>query len=618
MSILSDLGLSLDYRRKALKQARENQDTVGMAVTFSQMASIMKFQKSDSVEHYLQAAKTLFKQKEAPVYEGILLFNLAEYYGDLGYSDSLLMYGLIADSLAQQTNYVQVSRVVKGLLFAYYFNRNQYQEAAPFARQALAIEKQRPSINIISAYVDIARVMAVLNKADSAEYYFQESINALEMIKSPRLEVFARSYYGAFLKEQRKYVLADNQLQQARALSDQTGAAMQDFLLLQLAETAFYNRRYAEAKEYYRKAIELGDTKNESDLLSEGYQGMARCDSALGNWGSAFQNHQLYQKWNDSLQRRAYNEQTAEMQTRFETVQKEARITQQQQQLEIQNLTLTKTQTERNYLIGLAVIMALAGTMVIALLLRLRKRNEEISSQRERLAQLNESKDRLFAMIAHDLRGPVTGFQSTGKIIDHYVQKGEHDRLATIGKRIDKQSNQLRQLLDNLLNWSLQQLGMYEARNEQVDIYALGGDILSRFEEQAEAKENKLELDISEDLSWRGDRNGLSVILYNLVGNAMKFTENGKISLSAQKTAAEIIISIKDSGTGMTPEQISKLTNQNSLNSQVGTAGEKGTGLGFQIVHQLLAYWEGRMEVDSRLGEGTNISICLPVRSTIA
>ena len=609
MHILSDLGLSLEYRRQAFTQASANKDTVGMAVSLSQMASIMKFLKSDSVEYYLQAAKALFRLKQAPVYEGILLFNLAEYYGDLGYSDSLLMYGLRADTLAQQTNYVQISRVVKGLLFAYYFNRNQYKQAAPFARQALSIEQQRPSVNIVSAYVDFARVMAALNKADSAEYYFQESIKALDMVKSPRLEVFARMYYGAFLKEQGNYGKADEQLQQAKSLSSQTGAAMQDFLLLQLAETAYYNERFAEAKSYYQQAIELGDTKNEADLLSEGYQGMARCDSALGNWRSALMNQQLYQQWNDSLQRRAYNKQTAEMQTRFESLEKEAKIVEQE-------LRIEQTRTERNYLIGLAVVMAVAGALVIGLLLRLRKRNEEISSQRERLAQLNESKDRLFAMIAHDLRGPVTGFQSTGKIIDHYVQKGEHDRLASIGKRIDKQSNQLRQLLDNLLNWSLQQLGMYEARVEAVNIHGLGSDILSRFEEQAEAKGNVLELEVAEELQWNGDRNGLSVILYNLVGNAIKFTEKGSIRLSAQQTAQEIIISVKDTGTGMTPDQLDSLMNEHTLDSQVGTAGEKGTGLGFQIVHQLLSYWEGRIEIDSSVGEGTNISICLPIRST--
>ena len=525
------------------------------------------------------------------------------------------MYGLKADTLAKQTNYVQVRRVVKGLLFAYYFNRNQYELAAPFAREALTIEQQRPSVNIVSAYVDAARVMAALGKVDSAESFFLESIGVLDMIKSPRLEVFARTYYGAFLNDQKRYTQANDQLTQALARSSQTGAAMQDLLLLQLAKTAFYNQRYVQAKAYYKQAIELGDTKNEADLLSEGYQGMARCDSATGDWASAFRNHQLFQKWNDSLQSRAYNEQTAEMQTRFETVQKEAKITEQQQQLEIRDLSLKQSRTVRNYLMGLAVVMAIAGTVVMALLIRLRRRNEEISNQRERLASLNENKDRLFAMIAHDLRGPVTGFQSTGKIISHYLQKGEIERLSVIGKRIDKESSQLRHLLDNLLNWSLQQLGIYEVRHEPIDLHTLGKDILNRFEDQAEAKGNSLRLDIGENLRWNGDRNGLSVILYNLVGNAIKFTDRGTISLSATETPTHTILKVTDTGKGMAPGQLSMLMENQKLDSRKGTAGEKGTGLGFQIVHQLLSYWEGKLEVESNMGEGTNISIYLPVRS---
>lgn len=612
LALMTDLNTSLSYRKKSLKQAAINQDTLNLAMGYSQIATLLKYQKSDSVEYYLKEAKRLFQLKEAPVYEGILYYSLAEYYGDLGYGDSLLFYGLKADESAKKTNYVQAARVAKALLFAYYFNRQEYESAAPFAREALEIEKKRPSINYVSAFVDVARVEAYLQRPDSAEFYFQAAIQALNVLKSPRFEVLVRSYYGEFLMNQGNYPKALTELSRGKKLADASEeAAIQDFVLLLLAKAAFKTGRYKDAKTYYQEAIDLGNTANEADLLSEGYSGLAESDSALGNWSEAFINQQLFQRWNDSLQSRSYNEQTAEMETRFETVQKEAQITE-------QKLKIKQGETENKYLTLIAVVLAIAGAIVVGLLLQLKKRNTEVKLQREKLSVLNDSKDRLFAMIAHDLRGPITGFQSVGKIFDHYVKKEEFGKLGTISQKINQQSDHLKQLLDNLLNWSLQQLGLYEAQSENIKLKTLGEEILNRYEAHALAKGNQLTLDIPEDLHWVGDKNGLSVVLNNLIGNANKFTEKGQIKLAAVSHTQSLEIVLEDTGKGMSAEQLSKLRQDFRLETQKGTAGEKGTGLGFQIIHQLLAHWNARLSIESEEGVGTQISIHLPMEPSFA
>ncbi|MDW3649331.1 MAG: HAMP domain-containing sensor histidine kinase [Bacteroidia bacterium] len=619
LSILSDLNKSLEYRDLAIQQSLKNGDQHDLAFNYTQKAYILKFQKSDSVAHYLQLAREIYKQSPAPVYEGILLYNLAEYYGDLGYGDSLIYYGLKANDLSRQTNYVQVARVSKALLFAYYFNRQEYESAEPFARGALEIEKSRPSINYVSAFVDMARIQASLGRTDSARYYFKASEEALKVIPSPRFEVLVRSYYGEFLNNQKEYQAALGELTKANEISQgMQESAVQDFLLLKLADSHRNLRQYQQAKNYYREAIELGNTSNEADLLRDGYEGLKACDSALGNWASAFQNQQNYKIWADSFQRRSYNIQTAEMQTRFETVQKEAQITQLEQEQEIQNLELQQTETERNSLIGIVALLLIAGGIVFALLMQLRTRNTEIKAQREKLSVLNESKDRLFAMIAHDLRGPITGFQSVGKIFDHYVQKEDFSKLGAISQRINQQSNQLKQLLDNLLNWSLQQLGVYEAQASDIKLQGLGKEILDRYEAHAQAKGNELILSIPEELKWKGDKNGLSVVLNNLVGNAIKFTEQGQIELSARQNDGIVEISLSDTGKGMSPGQVQQLIKESKLSSERGTAGEKGTGLGFQIIHQLLDHWKGELKIESEEGKGSRFSIHLPIAPDFA
>lgn len=615
LALLSDLQKSQELREKALSLAEEMQDSIKMGISLSQLAGLMKLQKSDLTEQYLQRAKQIYARNPAPLYEGIFLFNLAEYYGDLGYSDSLLYYGLKANSLADQSQNIQVQRVVKSLLFAYYFNRNEYAKAAPFARKVLEIEQAKPSLNYVSAFVDVARVRASLGEKDSAEYYFKQAQAATQLVHYPRAEVLARVYFGEFLKNQKRYPEALEQLREARALGkEKNEAAVRDFVLLQLAEVEFLSRNYSASKAYYQEALELGEEKNEADLFAQVYEGMAKCDSALGNWSSAYMNQNDFLRWNDSVLNRNYNERVAEYEVEFETAQREAEIIQLEQEQRIQALELSQTKTQRSFFLGIAIILALAGIIVGILSFRLKAQNAEIQAQQKKLIDLNQTKDQLFAMISHDLRGPITGFQSAGKIFDHYLEKGDYQQLSKISDKLNNQATQVRQLLDNLLNWSLQQLGRYEGQATNINLRALGEQILQRYQAHADAKNNQLVLDVEDKLNWHGDKNGLSVALNNLIGNAMKFTKDGSIVLSAKSHPSEknLVIEIRDTGVGMTEAQRDRLFCGDITPSEAGTSGEKGTGLGNQIVRQLVDYWGGRVEVESQLGQGTLIRMVLP------
>ncbi|MCI4671725.1 MAG: ATP-binding protein [Bacteroidia bacterium] len=613
LAFISDLNKSLEYRESALVIAEELNDSIKIAATLSQLASLAKLQKSEKAGAYLQRGKEILRNHKAPLYEGILLFYLAEYYGDLGYADSLIYYGLEANRLADETQNVQVKRVVKALLFAYYFNRKEFEKAAPFASEALKIEQAKPSINFVSAFVDQARVKSALGQKDSAEVYFQQALAATKLIPYPRAEELARVYYGEFLKFQKRYPEALEQLRIAKKIGESDKeAAVKDFVLLQLAEVEFLNGNFSNSRELYKEVLSLGNEKDEADLFAQVYQGLAKCDSAQGRWKSAYDNQLIFLQWNDSNSNRNYNQKVAEYEVKFETTQREAEIKQLEQDNRIQDLEINQTKTQNNFLLGIAIILALAGIIVGILMFRLNAQNTEISAQREGLAQLNKTKDQLFAMISHDLRGPITGFQSSGKIFNHYLEKGDYERLAVVSQKLNSQSNQLRQLLDNLLNWSLQQLGRYKPQEEEISLKALGEEIFSRYQSHATAKNNKLLMEIDENLSWYGDKNGLSVALNNLVGNAMKFTQDGKISLTAHKEAGKLRIEIKDTGIGMSDEQKNSLFSEEVGLSNPGTAGEKGTGLGNQIVRQLLDYIGGNVSVDSQSGKGTSIILELP------
>ncbi len=250
---------------------------------------------------------------------------------------------------------------------------------------------------------------------------------------------------------------------------------------------------------------------------------------------------------------------------------------------------------------------------VIGLFLFLLNRSRlQVQSQAKELRSLNQTKDDLFGIIAHDLKGPISGFQVLGRVFSHYLPEDSPHRLKQITQQLERQSTHLNQLLDNLLQWALQQLGRYRAEVKPFSLANLAREIIDLNSPAALAKGNKLRLDIPEDLTLNSDPRGWNIVLNNLIGNAIKFTENGEIEVRVEgNKAGGTWLIIQDSGVGMEPAQLARL-HDTALFSTNGTLGEKGTGLGLQIVRQLLEEWGQELHIKSEVGQGTTLSISLP------
>jgi len=343
------------------------------------------------------------------------------------------------------------------------------------------------------------------------------------------------------------------------------------------------------------------------------YEGLAKCDSAAGNSAAAYRNLLNYSQLQDSFSRKNFNEEVAEMQTRFEAEKREAEIKNLAQANQIQSLELEQTSIQRNFAILLALFLGMIAVGIVYFMFRLRSNKIKIEAQAHELEVLNQTKDRLFGIIAHDLRGPVSGFQTLGKIFNYHIKNDNKDKLLALTGQLEKQGVQVKNLLDNLLQWSIQQLGNYRPQWERVLLKPLGKEVMDAYEESSRAKENELEIAIPEDLEAKVDKNGLLVVLNNLLGNAIKFTEQGKIKLSVEKRDAHLHLEVSDTGKGMSPKQLAEFRQRGSLKSEKGTSGEKGTGLGLNLVQQIIEQWEGKMQIESQLEKGTSVKIEFPI-----
>ena len=245
---------------------------------------------------------------------------------------------------------------------------------------------------------------------------------------------------------------------------------------------------------------------------------------------------------------------------------------------------------------------------------RLRALQRELASQNELLREANIRKDRLFTIIAHDLRSPVAMFVSAMRVLrrirpDDPEYESILDSLAERADRLDK-------LLDNLLEWAELQIASGELSPDRFRVATAVASVYAIFENEAAQKEISVALDIDEELTACVNLQAVRAVVSNLLSNAIKFTpEGGTIDVSASPVDDGVMLQVSDTGTGMTGDEVEKLFQIDSRLHKAGTHGEKGSGLGLVITQELAARMGGAIRADSEPGKGTTFTVTLPNRT---
>ncbi len=225
-------------------------------------------------------------------------------------------------------------------------------------------------------------------------------------------------------------------------------------------------------------------------------------------------------------------------------------------------------------------------------------------------------KDRFFAIISHDLRGPVSSFHGLTQVFQMYLEKGKYEELKPTLKEVDKASTQLSRLLDNLLNWASQELSEIPYNPEVIGVKSMIDELFDGLESTANAKNIKLKNEVDDSLQIWSDLNSTVTIFRNLVHNALKFTnEGGGIRVYGEQIEDQVKLSVADSGVGIPQEKLDSLFVLSDKFSTYGTKGEKGVGLGLQLVNEFTKLNLGELSVESEVNVGTTFHVLLPTKS---
>ncbi len=242
-----------------------------------------------------------------------------------------------------------------------------------------------------------------------------------------------------------------------------------------------------------------------------------------------------------------------------------------------------------------------------------RKQTDQIIKQKNKeLTELNRTKDKFFSIIAHDLKAPFSVLLGICELIMKRIESYDKEKIETLVQTLNTTALNTFKLLENLLEWSQLQRGKIKPEFHQIDLMELINSLCLLFIEIAQNKDITFINNISSNIKVYCDFNMTNTVLRNLISNAIKFTSaNGIVSVDMNDTGEYIEIQIKDSGVGISPENMPYLFSIEKDISTTGTKGEKGTGIGLLLSKEFVEKQGGKIWAESEPGYGSTFYFTL-------
>jgi signal transduction histidine kinase len=349
-------------------------------------------------------------------------------------------------------------------------------------------------------------------------------------------------------------------------------------------------------------------------VIRDNLKVLSDIDLQTKNYKSASQHLEYIISYNDTLFNQQLSEKMFNLEYQFEKQKNQAKIDLLNKDKRIQELELRRAKT---YNTALLIILALVSGMFIYVLISLRHRrtqNKLLEKQKLELDNINKTKDKMFLIIGHDLRGPIGNLKSLIELLleDEDISKDESlfDTFNIFMKSVQSVSD----LLENLLLWAKSQRNEITFQPENISVNAVINRNLQLFRTIADHKGIKLIVKADSNLDVYADKNMLMTVVRNIISNAIKYTSKGgfiEVLVEHEGNFSKIVI--KDSGVGFSKETASKIFNTKNFYTTSGTNNEAGSGLGLLLSKEFVEINGGKIWAESGSGKGATFYFTLPV-----
>jgi signal transduction histidine kinase len=378
-------------------------------------------------------------------------------------------------------------------------------------------------------------------------------------------------------------------------------------LNLNIANLFYVQYKDQQAIPYFKKAYALSKNVKVFEKKEETSRNMAVVEENRGNFKQALVYRKESEQWKDSLNNQNKIWAVADFEKKFAVAQKQKQI----KVLEVENQLKN---SQRNWLFFSAMGLLLLLTAGIYLYAQKVKNAKIILLQKNKLDELNASKDQLFSIVSHDLRSSVNALKTSNAKLSATLETKNYDELNQLIIQNSGIANGAYSLLDNLLHWALLQTKQLYFHKESVHLFSIVQQIEYNYKPLLIDKSIIFENSVSKNIFIFVDLDSLKIVLRNLLDNAIKFSnENGKISFYTQENNPESCqLVLEDTGLGMDEETIAAILKDDELLAKKGKSEAIGTGLGMQLCKQMVKKNGGQILIESEINKGTKIILTFP------
>ncbi|SDI02343.1 tetratricopeptide repeat-containing hybrid sensor histidine kinase/response regulator [Winogradskyella thalassocola] len=584
-----------------------------LPLTFFLLQSSIYAQKSDNNPDDFSNS---LEDKVATHIDSIKSLMMADYYKE-DYSSAIIKASSIIE-YAQANKRPQKVAEIRSYLSNSYLRLNDSVKSLDYAKKNIELGKELNDPDIIlGSQIDLGNIYLAFNKLDEAVKSFKTAL-PLAKEKNDKTRLFILNYNIAeiYLEYLEDYKGSKPYLDAAEEYAPKTFIIGLAGINLFKAHYAFQEKDYQLASIFYQQAIDLAKESNHTEVLKKGYNGYTESLAKKGNYKKAYE----IGKIKDSL---SIAQSKLDVEKSAKTLKTSLENTKKQEELKIEalrnELIVEKSETQRKLLIFSAIVSFILLSLLFYLLKvtknrrklnnELKIKNQEYLEAKLESEKLAEAKSRFLSTMSHELRTPLYGIIGLSTVLNNDINLKSHK---TELQSLKFSADYLLNLVNDVL--TLNKMDSDEKIKFESKAFHLK-DFLNNIKESLEyltrQTNNDLVITLNPNIpKWiNGDQTKMSQVLINLLGNALKFTTNGKVELivsllDIKENNLKLKFEVKDNGQGI------PIADQQKIFEEFGQLKHEGdfqgSGLGLTIVQKLLIDMNSNIQLESVIEEGSN------------
>jgi signal transduction histidine kinase/Tfp pilus assembly protein PilF len=625
---------ALEYYKKALEVSKQAGIEKDIASSIRSLAGYYQQVNNPqkAIEYYLQAADQ-YQNMEDTAQMGQTYMRLGRIYRNISSYDKALKYYLDAIKCLKHANDRNNLADAYNETGIVHMTLDDFDKALEYYNMAIKLfEQQGQEDQIAMIYNNIGIIYDDKNQNEEALEYYQKSLEADKKTNDYSGMASSLNNIGLIYFELEQYPKAleylNQSLEHAQELDDKHKIANTQN---NIGEVLINTRDYDKAYQAINTGLKLANEIHANRYKNESYQLLSKLYEAQGNHKQALAYFKKHHNLNDTIFSKEKQNRISEMQIKYETEKKEKEIELLTKDNQINKLEIKRQKNFKNYVLIFALLL-LALAILAYSRFNLKKKNARILQKKNRqlseaniklrnsennLRELNATKDKFFSIIAHDLKNPFHALFGFSEEMYKNIDNLNKEEIREYGKAIHEASQNLYNLLQNLLKWSRTQLGSIVIKPQKLALQPATDEIISLMKINAEEKDIQVENGIDSKVHAYVDQNVYETVVRNLLSNAIKFTnKGGSVKIMGEMHNGSIHVSVSDTGQGIQQEHLKNLFSINNNLSTQGTSNEQGTGLGLILCKELIEKSNGEIWAKSTPGKGSTFKFSLPAQSS--